>query len=188
MAEGNRRTRTVILETNRLILRPLILADAETAYYGWTGDAEANKYVSWLPHRSLEDTVQWLKEVDWKQAASGSIPRDNYIWGFVLKGTGELFGSGGLIWEEGCQLYQVGFNIMKSRWNCGYTTEAMRAILGFAAKNLGIKRVAGGHAKENLASAKVIEKLEFIYDRDDITPHVDGIRYFDSREYYLDLE
>jgi len=179
----------MILETPRLILRPLTLADAETAFYGWSGDAEVAEYVSWLPHHSIDDTINWLKENEWKRDDTGNTaPRDNYIWGFVLKETGELFGSGGLIWEDGCQLYQVGYNIMKSHWNNGYTTEAMRAILFYAVKNLGIKRVAGGHAKENLASAKVIEKLGFIYDRDDVTPHVDGVRYFDSREYYLDLE
>jgi len=178
----------MILETTRLILRPLTLADAETAYHGWTGDLEVARYVSWLPHRSIQETIEWLKEIEWKQDdADKIIPRDNYIWGFILKETSELFGSGGLIWEEGCQLYQVGYNIMKSHWNRGYTTEAMRAILHFAAENLGIKRVAGGHAKENLASARIIEKLGFVYDRDKITPHVDGIRYFDGREYLLDL-
>ena len=178
----------MILETERLILRPLTRADAETAYYGWTGDPEANKYVSWLPHRSVEDAVQWLRDVAWNQTNAGGIPRDNYIWGFVLKNTGELFGSGGLIWEKDWQLYQVGYNINKSYWNKGYTTEAMRAVLRYAAQTLGIKRIAGGHAKENPASARVIEKLGFVYDRDDITPHVDGVRHFDSREYYLNLE
>ena len=47
--------------------------------------------------------------------------------------------------------------------------------------------MSGGHAKENIASARVIEKLGFVYDRDAITPHVDGIRFFDGREYFLDL-
>jgi ribosomal-protein-alanine N-acetyltransferase len=178
----------MILETKRLILRPLTLADAETAFYGWTGDAEINKWVSWLPHHSIDDTIEWLKEIDWNQAVTGDIPRDNYIWGFVLKETGDIFGSGGLIWEEDYQLYQVGYNITKSHWNKGYTTEAMRAILDYAANILGLKRVAGGHAKENLASAKVLEKLGFVYDRDDMVPHVDGVRSFDSREYYLDLD
>jgi RimJ/RimL family protein N-acetyltransferase len=37
-----------IIETERLILRPLTLADVETAYYGWTGDPEVAEYVSWL--------------------------------------------------------------------------------------------------------------------------------------------
>ena len=105
----------------------------------------------------------------------------------MLKDTSELFGSGGLIWEEDWQLYQVGYNIMKTHWNRGYTTEAMRTIFEFAKTNLGIKKVAGGHAKENLASAKVLEKLGFVYDRDDVFPHVDGVRFFDSREYFLEL-
>ncbi|MCL2727773.1 MAG: GNAT family N-acetyltransferase [Bacteroidales bacterium] len=176
---------TNILETDRLILRPLTLADADIAYK-WTGDLEVAEHVSWLPHHSIDDVIEWLKEIEWKSDWS-SIPSDNYIWGFTLKETGELFGSGGLIWENDWQLFQVGYNIMKSCWNRGYTTEAMKAILRFAALNLGIKKVAGGHAKENLASAKVIQKLGFVYDRDDITPHIDGIRLFDSREYYLEL-
>jgi ribosomal-protein-alanine N-acetyltransferase len=181
--------RKMILETSRLILRPLTIADAETAYRGWTGDTEVAKYVSWLPHHSISDTMAWLKEIEWKQNdAGGPGSNDNYIWGFVLKETGELFGSGGLIWEDRYRLFQIGYNIKRSHWNRGYTTEAMRAVLSFAATVLGIRRVAGGHAKENPASAKVIEKLGFVYDKDDITYHVDGIRYFDSREYFLDLD
>ncbi len=105
----------------------------------------------------------------WEQDVTAASPRDNYIWGFVLKETGELFGSGGLVWEDAYQLYQVGYNISKTHWNHGYTTEAMRAILNFAAEKLDIKRVAGGHAKENLGS-------------------IDGTRSFDSREYFLDLD
>ena len=179
-----------ILETERLILRPLTLADADTAFFGWTGDPDVAKYVSWLPHNSIDDTIEWLHEVEWKQDPDGNaVPSDNFnfIWGFVLKETGELFGSGGLIWEEDIKLYLVGYNIMKTHWNLGYTTEAMKAVLKFASNVLGIKKVAGGHAKANLASARVIEKLGFVYDRDSLTPHIDGIRFFDSKEYLLDL-
>jgi ribosomal-protein-alanine N-acetyltransferase len=187
-SERNARNMTSITKTERLILRPLTLSDAVIAYYGWTGDPDVAQYVSWLPHHSIDDTVEWLREIEWKYDDAGNIiPNDNYIWGFVLRETGELFGSGGLIWEKDLQLFQVGYNIKKIYWNRGYTTEAMKAILGFAAANLGITRVAGGHAKENLASAKVLEKLGFVYDRDDITPHIDGLRFFDSREYFLEI-
>lgn len=177
------------IETERLILRPLTLRDAQTAYYGWTGDPDVAKYVSWLPHHSIDDTIDWLNEIAWKQDGAGNImPHDNYIWGFVLKETGALFGSGGLIWEEEWCLFQIGYNIMKTHWNRGYTTEAMRAILRFAAENLGITKVSGGHAKGNHASARVIEKLGFVYDRDSLTPHIDGGKVFDSREYLLEIE
>jgi ribosomal-protein-alanine N-acetyltransferase len=45
------------------------------------------------------------------------------------------------------------------------------------------EKVMGGHAKENVASGRVLEKLGFIYHHDSMTPHVDGKRVFDSREY-----
>ena len=106
----------MVLETERLILRPLTFVDAEEAFYGWTGDAEVARYVSWLPHRCMEDTVEWLREIEWKE---DTAQMDNYIWGFVLKSSGELFGSGGLIWEENLQLFQVGYNIKKSHWGAG---------------------------------------------------------------------
>jgi ribosomal-protein-alanine N-acetyltransferase len=178
----------MILQTQRLILRPLNFSDAEVAFSGWTGDVEVAKYVSWLPHHSIEETIEWLKEIEWKQKDDGTFAaNDNYIWGFVLKETGKLFGSGGLIWEESYQLFQIGYNIKKPHWNCGYTTEAMKTVLDFAAKNLGIKKLAARCAKENLASAKVIEKLGFIHEKDDVTHHVDGNRHFDSSVYFLDF-
>jgi hypothetical protein len=33
----------------------------------------------------------------------------------------------------------------------------------------------------------VLEKLGFVYDHDSLTPHVDGIRFFDSKEYVWKL-
>jgi ribosomal-protein-alanine N-acetyltransferase len=178
-----------IVETERLILRPLTLDDAETAFCGWTGDAEHMKYVSWLPHKTIEETVEWIKEVAWEQNADGSIAKsDNYIWGFQLKETGELIGSGGLIWENEWGLYQVGYNINKKHCALGYTTEAMWAIFKFVFSNFGIKRLMGRCAKENTNSARVLEKLGFIYHHDSMTPHIDGLRVFDSKEYILDLE
>ncbi|WP_195762862.1 GNAT family N-acetyltransferase [Eggerthella guodeyinii] len=180
---------TNILETQRLLLRPLVLADAETAFRGWTGDPEVSKYVSWLPHRSIDDAIEWAQEVTWKHDAAGNVLKsDTFIWGFVLKDTHELFGSGGLIWEDEWNLYQVGYNIMKSHWGCGYTTEAMREILRYAAADLGITRVAASHAKENIASAKVLEKLGFAYEGDGVSFHIDGARSFQSRRYSLKLD
>ena len=53
-----------IIETERLFLRPLTLEDADIAYHGWTGDAKVAEYVSWLPHYSIDDTIEWLKEAN----------------------------------------------------------------------------------------------------------------------------
>ncbi len=174
-----------IIETER----PLTTGDAGAAFLGWTGDAEAMKYVSWLPHKTAAETAEWLKEVAWKFDPDGGIAEnDNYIWGFVLKEAGKLIGSGGLIWENEWNIFQVGYNIGKDYWAKGLTTEAMRAIIKFASARLGLKRLMGGHAKDNTGSQRVLEKLGFVYHHDSMTPHIDGTRIFDSREYMLDLE
>ena len=77
---------TSIIETERLILRPLTIAEAETAFHGWTGDPVVAEYVSWLPHHSIGDAIEWLTEIEWKYDSEGNfLPSDNYIWGFVLR-------------------------------------------------------------------------------------------------------
>ena len=84
----------MILETERLILRPLTIADASVAFHGWVGDKEVAEHVSWLPLCSIEETALWLEEVKWKDDIS---QMDCFIWGFVLKESDELIGSGGLL-------------------------------------------------------------------------------------------
>lgn len=39
------------LETERLILRPLTVNDAEEAFKNWTSDDEVSKYVRWSTHK-----------------------------------------------------------------------------------------------------------------------------------------
>ena len=52
---------TPIIETERMILRPLSVADASNIYERWTSDDRVSKYVRWCTHNSVEDTIEWLK-------------------------------------------------------------------------------------------------------------------------------
>jgi len=51
--------------------------------------------MSWNVHRTIDDTIEWLKfETD-------NLESDKvYTWGFVLKDSGKLIGSGGFFWNE----------------------------------------------------------------------------------------
>ena len=55
----------------------------------------------------------------------------------------------------------IGYNLGKKYWGKGYTTEAMKQIISFAQEELGITEIVGRYAKENPASGKVMEKLDF---------------------------
>ena len=56
--------KTPVLETKRVILRPLSSEDAQDIYDRWTSDDRVSKYVRWCTHSSVEDTRGWLKMVE----------------------------------------------------------------------------------------------------------------------------
>ena len=67
------------IETERLILRPLTIEDAE-AVFEWTGDPRVAEYMIYSVHESPEVTRQWLSTVDKLE--------NEYTWGFVRKSDG----------------------------------------------------------------------------------------------------
>lgn len=174
--------KTPVLETERLILRPLTVADAEEVFNNWTSDSVVAKYMRWSVHKTPEVTRQWLAQ----EEANVDKPT-LYDWGFVLKETGELIGSGGLSSADG-KTFELGYNIMRKYWNQGLTTEAAKAIIDFGRRQLGIKKFFACHAKENVASGRVMQKVGFVYYKDGIHTSLDGTRTYEAREYILEIK
>ena len=168
---------TPVLETERILLRPLKISDAEDIFKNWASDPDVTKYMRWNTHQSVDVTVEWLTSVE------SSLASDMcYDWGFILKETGQIFGSGGIF---GHDMFEIGYVIMKKYWNKGLTTEAARAMVGFAVNELGQTSLYGRHAKENIVSGKVLEKLGFVYRNDGEISSFDGKRVFQSKNYVL---
>ena len=153
--------RTPILETERMILRPLELEDAEQVFNSWTSDDEVAKFMVWDIHKSVEETVEWLK-----LEVSNIMSDKNYTWGMVLKENNELFGTIGLNYREEAGCFVLGYNISKKYWGKGLTTEAGRKVIEFGVKELGQKRFFCRHAVDNIGSMKVMTKLGFKYEKD----------------------
>ena len=171
---------TPVLVTERLILKPLKISDACEIYNNWTSDADVAKFMRWNVHQSINDTIDWLKSEE------ENIYSDNiYNWGFLLKSTNDLIGSGGLIYNKDKSMFELGYNLMKMHWGLGFATEASSAILEFGKYNLKQKEFFCCHAKENIASEKVIKKLGFIYTKDCEYYSWDRLKRFDCKEYCL---
>ena len=175
--------RTPILETERLLLRPMTVNDAESAFANWTNDPDVARFMRWERHKDVSETREWLASEE-ALVESDAI----YNWGFVQKSTGELIGSGGLIFVEDREMYELGYNIMKNCWNRGFATEAAKRIIDFGRDTLGQKRFFCCHAKDNPASGKVMTKVGFRYQSDGVYYSRDRKRSFESREYLLTLE
>lgn len=75
---------------------------------------------------------------------------------------GEILGWCGLDGKENPERPEIFVLLQESARNRGYGTQCVKALLACAFEELGLHRVHGGCAKENLASAKMMEKAGMV--------------------------
>lgn len=164
-----------IIETERLILRPLTTEDAEDAFE-WTGDERVSKHMIYTTHHDILVTKAWLE--------SAADLENEYLWGFVRKSDGELIGSGSIRYRTDEQRWSFGYNIRYDCWNQGYTTEATLCMMDYVRKKHGAKRFVAEHAVGNPASGRVMEKCGLHFVRECEYTKFDGT-CVKGREYEL---
>ncbi len=169
---------TPILQTERLLMRPLTMDDAQHIFNAWASDDEVSLFMRWNTHKSIEETKEWLL------LEQANIDSDNYNWGFVLNESGKLIGSGGLLLNHKKNCYELGYNLMKAQWGKGFATEASKKIIDFAKYTLNLNKLYCGHANENFRSENVIKKLGFDYHGEDFYTKFDGTK-IKSKSYYM---
>ncbi len=170
----------VTLETERLILRPLTIEDAEDVFE-WTSDERVTKYMSYPRHESIETTKWWLSSLK-------ELPDDDFQFGFVLKETGRLIGSGGIRYSDKEKAWTFGYNIRFDCWNRGYTTEVARRMIEFAYNEQGARDFFAYHAVENPASGRVMEKCGFEFSHYGEYSRLDGSETFKAKFYKMHLD
>lgn len=165
----------VTIETERLIIRPVTVDDAE-AIFKWTSDPEVTKYLIYTTYTNVESVREWL---------SGRDIEDKYSYdlGFVLKSSGELIGMGGLVYKPEEDLWELGYNLRKDHWGKGIVPEAMESIIGEIAKTHTIRAIRGQFAAENTKSKRVMEKLGMHYLKDSEYSKFDKSATFKSKYY-----
>ena len=139
-----------VIETERLILRPMTEADGE-AVFQWTGDPVVNRYMPYPVHKNVEETKSWLRSLQGKEEE----------FGFCLKETGRLIGAGSIKYREEFDAFEVGYNLNRAFWGMGYATEAAKALLNWAYENRNARRFMARHATVNTASGHVLQKCGF---------------------------
>ena len=169
-----------VLETERLILRPLTVDDAE-AVFVWVSDPEVNRYMPYPIYTEVEAARQWIETASQKE--------NYYLFGFERREDGLLIGSGDISPRDGLdQPWAFGYNLRRDCWRQGYATEATRAMIDFARREFGVRDFQAEHAAANVASGKVIEKCGLIFDHDGEYGKYDGSEVFPAKFYKLHLE
>lgn len=147
--------KTPILETQRLILKPVSSKYAEEVFNNWTSDDRVAKYMRWPTHPNVEVTRAWLSDEEKEEDNDGFF--DFFIF---IKKDEKLIGTIGLYEKE--DAFELGYNLMYDEWGKGYATEAAKCVLLFAIKELGVRRFIANHSIENPKSGSVMKKCGFI--------------------------
>jgi len=177
MADGATTGREVVLETDRLLLRPWRVAEAALQRELWT---ERDPRVP--PHRRIDahgnPTVEDLEDSIRTNQPSASIG----LLAVERKAGGDVIGYCGLIDSgRGSQGEpELAFELLRRVWRQGYATEASLAVLDWA-RSSGYERLWATVWDWNTASRRVLAKLGFIeIDRTEVDP-VRGTTLFTVR-------
>ena len=149
------RKNPMILQTNRLLLRPWREEDA-ASLYAYAHDPAVGPPAGWPPHTSVEHSREIIRTVF-------SAPE---TYAVCLKENGNPIGSIGLHRNDIAEAddeYELGYWIGKPFWGQGLIPEASRELLRHAFEDLGMKRIWCGHYDGNTKSRRVMEKLGFTY-------------------------
>ena len=141
------------LVTTLLVLREYTQSDFD-AVHRFASEPEVATFVAWGPN-TPQDTEVFLDACVAERAES---PRMSYTLAVTAAGS-DQFGSVGVYCGDGMSHAEMGFVISPDRWGDGYATEAATAVLGFGFDSLGLHRIWATCRPENLASARVLERI-----------------------------
>jgi len=178
----------MILEAERLILRPWGETDAEECYK-YAKDSRVGPIAGWPVHTSEEDSRQIIRDVL-------MVPE---TYAIVLKETGLPIGSIGLHRNDLVEKEdeaELGYWRGVDYWGQGLVPEAARELLRHAFEDLKLVRIWCGYYDGNDRSKRVREKPGFKYQwttGDAPVPQMDETRkghvsLLTKEEWYGDIE
>ncbi len=144
------------LMTDRLLLRPVILADAKSIF-SYSCNPNVARYVTWEPHSNIEETTDVITNFFFKQYEKG-IPEpwcityiDDTEWVIGLIGCRPF--------EEDLKSMEITYVLAEEHWGKGLVVEAARSILPYIFEQYRPEKLIGRYSEENPASGRVMEKL-----------------------------
>lgn len=144
----------MVIETDRLILRPPRADDARGVFERYASDPRVTRYLGWPTHTSIADTDAFLAfcAAEWQRWPAGPFLIET-------RDTRTLLGSTGLGFDAPQQA-ATGYVLAHDAWGRGYATEALGAMRDLGAR-LGLTRLYALCHPEHRASARVLEKCGF---------------------------
>jgi RimJ/RimL family protein N-acetyltransferase len=143
-----------VLETERLLLRPVDLSDAPEVQR-LASDHEIARNTASIPHPYPEGAAEaWIR-----RHLEGPAPNEDITLAVVRRPEDDLVGVVGLNLRGEHRRGELGYWIGREHWGQGYATEAAARIVRFGFEELELHRIHACVFDRNPASARVLRKL-----------------------------
>ena len=149
-----------VLETQRLLLRPFTVDDAEFILT-LLNEPSFLRYIGDKHVRNLDDARQYLLN-----GPIASYERHGFGLCLVeLRETNTPIGMCGLLKREELPDPDIGFAFVPAFWKQGFGLEASTAVLNDARERLKVERLLAITSLDNDASIKLLERLGFTFEK-----------------------
>jgi len=147
-----------LIQTPRLLLRPLEPADADVLYRIYQTEGVLRYFPTTTPP-PFERVRKFVasQKVHWETHGYGN-------WGILPAGRVEIIGWAGLQFLPELSETELGYLLDFPHWGMGYATEAAHAALRFGFDHCRLDRIIALVHPDNAASRRVIEKSGMIYE------------------------
>jgi len=146
-----------ILETKRLVLRQITMADAEDLY-SFLSDREVMRYYDCEALSSMDEARSLIQRYsDWFEKQNG------FRWGITHKTeSNAIMGTCGLFaWHNPARIATLGYELSRAYWRRGIMSEAVRELLVYGYRDLNLNRIRATVVPDNVASVRLLERLSF---------------------------
>lgn len=143
------------LTTPRLRLREVTSADADDVF-----DLRGDPHTQRFNLEPMQHANEALYLIEWMRT---SFQRRTMLqWGVTLRRSDRVIGICGLHdIRRDLGRSEVGYDLQRAYWGQGIMAEAMCAVIGFAFDEIGFNRLYAQTRSDNLASIRLLEKLDF---------------------------
>lgn len=151
---------TTTIETQRLILRPITLDDAQDLYE-LLSDEKVLKYLTGIPkYTGVDMAISYIGD----KLSEKYSKNDYYDWGIEEKSTGKMIGRITVYrLDDFRRMADLIWYLSSTAHGKGYMTEAAQSIVSHL-QSIGFERIEAFADVENQASMRVMQKIGMQYE------------------------
>ncbi|MEC5386341.1 GNAT family protein [Uliginosibacterium sp. H3] len=146
------------IETERLVLRSPLLADADVIFDAYAQDAEVCRYMVWTPHTDAGATQLFI-------ASCIEAWQANLRFAYIITERGLNTPLGMLEARLLNTTIDIGYVLARAHWGKSMMPEAIEALSSIVLANPKLFRIQATCDVENIPSQRTLEKAGFLREK-----------------------